>query len=241
MKSFGLNAAALGGTLLLGALVAPASAQELLTNANLDATSVSSQVLATPTNWVVDASRVIAGPFNDGASSEPWCNVFDPGGFGLFFKPFTGGPVNGNVTVKFSQTVAGSPGLPYTLRGWAGAEPNYVGLSDPAVQSLMELEFLDAGNNLISAVTLDLRAAGLGVGAPTPPATGFAYHEFSVAGISPVGTASVRASVSMVDAYANPLGGGQAFVVDAFSLTVPEPASLGLAAIAGLALLPRRR
>lgn len=240
-RHLGLSSAVAGGTLALGALVAPVQAQNLLTNGNLDATSVSSQVLATPTGWDIVASRAITGAFNDGASSEPWNNVFDPGGFGLFFKPFTGNLVDGPVSVTFTQTVPASPGLPYTLTGWAGAEPNYIGLSDPTVQSVFTIEFLNGANTVIGTQTLDLRAAGLGVGAPTPPAAGFAYHPFSLTGIAPAGTASVRAGASMLGAYGNPAGGGQAFVVDAFSLVVPEPASLSLAAIGGLALLARRR
>src|SRR4051794_14023486 len=61
-----------------------------LVNGLLDATSVSSQVLATPTGWVVDAFKTVSGPFNDGASSEDFANVEAPGGKGLFFKPFQG-------------------------------------------------------------------------------------------------------------------------------------------------------
>lgn len=241
LRQFALSTAVVGGVMGLGVMVAPVEAQNLLSNGNLDATSVSSQVLATPTGWTVDASRVISGTFNDGASSEPWCNVFDPGGFGLFFKPFTGNAVDGNVSVTLSQTVAGSPGLPYTMSGWAGAEANYIGMSDPNVDSLFALEFLDAGNNVIGGATLDLVAAGLGVAPPTPPATGFNYKPFSISAVAPAGTSSVRVSASMLGAYGNPLGGGQAFVVDSFSLVVPEPASIGLAAIGGLSLLRRRR
>lgn len=240
-RQFGLKAAALGSALALSALVAPVQAQNLLTNGNLDATSVSSQVLATPTGWDVSASRDITGAFNDGASSEGFANVLDPGGQGLFFKPFQGNAVDGNISVRLSQTVAGSPGLPYTLTGWAGAGASYIGLTDPNVQSLFTIDFLDSGNNVISSSTLDLKAAGLGVGPAQPPATGFAYKQFTVSALAPLGTASVRASASMLGAYGNPAGGDQAFVVDAFTLVVPEPASLGLAGIAGLALLARRR
>jgi hypothetical protein len=50
----------------------------------------------------------------------------------------------------------------------------------------------------------------------------------------------------MIGATANPLGGGQAFVVDDFELTddaatVPEPVSGALLGIGALALAVRRR
>jgi hypothetical protein len=228
-------------------------AQELLTNSDLDLISVSSQVLATPNNWDVVANRAITGAFNDGASSEPWAgpaptpvttNGFNNpppfnanGDYGLFFKPFTGNTANGDVTVTFTQLVAGTPGLPYTLKGWAGAEPNYIGLTDPTVGSLFRIEFLDAAANPISSVSLDLVANMLGV----PNGQPFSYRQFSLTGVAPAGTVFVRAGAAMIDAYANPAGGGQAFVVDDFSLTVPEPASLGLLCVSGLTLLARRR
>ena len=93
----------------------------------------------------------------------------------------------------------------------------------------------DAGSNVLSTSALDLVAAGLG-SAPGQP---FGYAPYSVSGVAPAGTTAVRARVSMIDAFGNPAGGGQAFVVDDFSL-VPEPASVGLLA-AGLAILAFRR
>jgi hypothetical protein len=75
----------------------------ILSNANLDQTSVSSQNRATPTGWVVDASKTLTGEFFDGASSETFCNVADEGGFGLFFKPFQGSDSGDYITVHFYQ------------------------------------------------------------------------------------------------------------------------------------------
>src|SRR5262249_24587882 len=134
------------------------------------------------------------------------------------------------------------PGLSYTLTGWAGAEANYIGLSDPTVKSEFHLQFLNGAAVVIGNTTLDLVAAGLGTGAPTPPAGGFSYHPFSLSGIAPPGTVSVRALATMIDAYNNPLGGGQAFVVDYFTL-VPEPSVISLAVLgmAGVLVFRRRR
>ncbi|HRT10069.1 MAG TPA: hypothetical protein P5233_16930, partial [Candidatus Paceibacterota bacterium] len=66
-----------------------ASADELI-NGKLDIIAVGPQNNATPTGWTVEATKVISGTHYDGCSSEPWCNVLDIGGYGLFFKPFQG-------------------------------------------------------------------------------------------------------------------------------------------------------
>lgn len=233
-----LKAALLGGAFALLLCVTTAQAQpNLLTNGTLDTTAVSTQVLATPTDWTVVSFRSISGPFTDGASSEPWCNVAAAGGFGLFFKPFTGNVTDGDVTTILTQTVPGTPGQIYYFRGWAGAEPGYVGLSDPTVGSLFTMEFLDAGSSPISTSTLDLRAAGLGT-IPNPNFGNFRYDLYGLSAVAPAGTASIRVSAQMVDAYGGT--GAQAFVVDNFSLAVPEPASLGLLSLGALALLRRR-
>lgn len=242
LKPHCFSIALLGGLLALALCVGSAQAQELLTNNLLDATSVSTQVLATPTSWTATANKTISGPFNDGMSSEGFANVLGPGGMGLFFKPFQGNLATGDkISASLTQSVPGTPGQFYKLTGWAGAGAGYIGLVDPTVHSEFHMDFLNSSSTKIGGTTLDLRAAGLGVGAPTPPASGFGYHNFSLTGTAPAGTAFVQVGAFMTDAYGNPAGGDQAFVVDAFSLTIPEPGSIGLASLAGLALLARRR
>lgn len=224
---------------LLASATCPANAA--LSNGNLDNVAVGPQVLPTPVGWGVNAFRSATGAFNDGASSEQFANVLDPNGYGLFFKPFQGVPTN-KITVDLYQNNPGVAGANYTLTGWAGAEANYIGLSDPTVKSYFHLTFLDSSSNILSNVTLDLVLAGLGLGSPTPPATGFNYHPFSLSAVAPVGTVTVQAGAEMINAYGNPAGGGQAFVVDAFTL-VPEPSAITLLAlgIAGSLVLRRRR
>ncbi len=227
---------------LLALGLADAQAQ-LLTNGSLDATSISSQVLATPTGWTVAASRSISGVFNDAASSEGFAgdpaNTVDTGAgdMGLFFKPFSGNDTDGDVTVHFTQDNAGTAGKTYRLTAYAGAEANYSGLIPGSrTKSELAVEFLDAASSVIGGTTLDLRAAGLG-----STGTGLHYAQYSVSDTAPAGTASVRARASMIDAFGNPAGGGQAYVVDDFSLAVvPEPSTLALAAL-GLAAMIRRR
>jgi hypothetical protein len=243
LKHFGFRISLLAAAFGVMAWVGSARAQNLLANPDLDIASISTQVLPTPTGWVATASRSVTGPFNDGMSSESFANVLQPNGLGLFFKPFQGDTTgtNGKLTASLYQDNPATAGLPYTLKGWAGAGPGYVGLSDPTVKSEFHIDFLNAASIVIGGATLDLRAAGLGSGAPTPPATGFGYHMYSLSALAPAGTTTVRSRVQMTDAYANPNGGDQAFVVDSFSLTVPEPASLSVIGLAGLSLLARRR
>ena len=121
---------------------------------------------------------------------------------------------------------------------WAGAGAGYVGLADPTVSSTFSITFLDIGSSTISTATLNLMPQ-----LAVPNGNPFNYKQYTLRALAPAGTASVRVAATMGNAYANPTGGDQAFVVDAFSLTaaVPEPASIGTLGLAGLALLARRR
>jgi hypothetical protein len=229
-------------------------------NGNLDRTQATEIVpgffLPKPQVWQNVGVRAITGPYEDEMSSEPWAgpaptpvttdgnlNPPHPDGCGgpdcaVFFKAFSGNATDGAATGHLYQDHPGTPGLLYTFTGWAGAEPNFLGGAQFAI------EFLDAADAIIGSSTLDLLAAGLLVDNGEP----FDYKEYTVSGVAPAGTTTVRARASMIDGMANPAGGGQAFVVDDFTLaatdrTVPEPATIALVVlgIAGLARIRRRR
>jgi hypothetical protein len=219
----------------LGTSVANAA----LVNGNLDLTSVSGQTLATPSSWIASASRAVSGPFSDGLSSETFANVLDPGGFGVFFKPFQGTTTD-KITASLYQDNPATPGLTYTLTGWAGAGAGYIGLTDPTVGSQFHLQFLNAANTVIGDTTLNLVVNGQHVLGSPNGGNPFGYFDYTLSATAPAGTTSVRALATMVNAYGNPAGGDQAFVVDAFTLAVPEPSAISLA-ILGLAGLLKFR
>jgi len=195
-------------------------ANELL-NANLDVTEISSQLNATPTGWVVDASQVVSGQDFDGCSSETFCNVQDTGGSGLFFKPFSGA-VGDEVTVLFYQDNPATPNTKYTLSGYAAAEANYCGFfttNSPLPRTRFFVEFLDAGGNGLVTNNYNLVANFLPNTGPGSM-TLFTTAQYT----APANTATVRAGVSMENAYGTT--GQQGFFVDAFDLeSVPPPGS----------------
>lgn len=226
----------------------------LLTNGNLDRVYnqeiVPGFFLPKPDIWVNEGNRAIGGPYEDEMSSEPWAGpaptpVTNDGfnvttgqptpnepDWGVFFKPFSGGGANGAATGHLYQTVAGTPGLTYTFTGWAGAESNAM-MQD----AVFALEFRNAAGGVISTSTLSLLPT-LFVDNGQP----FDYKFYTLSGLAPAGTAFVRARVSMIGATNNPAGGGQAFVVDDFTMTaVPEPATIAVLGLGAAALLRRRR
>jgi hypothetical protein len=148
----------------------------------------------------------------------------------VFFKPFSGGGANGLATGHLYQDNPATPGLSYTLTGWAGAEANAL-----MADAVFAVEFFDGGGGALGGTVLSLMPT-LFVDNGQP----FDYKQYSVTAVAPPGAASVRARASMIDAQNNPLGGGQAFVVDDFML-VPEPTTLALAGLGLAAFVALRR
>jgi hypothetical protein len=239
-------------TLALGLMAAMAHSQpNVLVNGDLDRTY--NQVifpgleLPKPATWINVGNRSITGPYEDELSSENWAGPaptpvtrngfnettghFNRQDWGVFFKPFSGNPVDGAATGHLYQDVPALTGWIYTLTGWAGAEANFM-----AADAQFAIDWIGAGGGVMGSVVLSLMPT-----LTVPNAQPFNYKQYTVTGIAPVGATHVRARISMIDGMPNPAGGGQAFVVDDFVMTaVPEPgtiAALGLGAL----LLARRR
>ncbi len=204
--------------------VSVASANDLY-NPDLDiigAVGANGQVNPGPDGWVINATETLSGTFGDGADSETFCNVQQPGGSGLFFKPFQGS-TNANpaldnyLNVLFYQDNPSSPGTVCTLSGYAACEANYCGLSNgsPTITAFF-VEFLDAGGNPIVTNLYNLLANGM----PTSGAGSMA--QLTTPGFTaPTNTATVRAGALMLNAFTT--SGSQSFFVDAFDLESVAP------------------
>ena len=228
------------------------AAANLLVNGNLDKCDATEIVpgffLPKPRNWVNVGTRTISGPYEDEMSSEPWAgpaptpvtsdgDAAPPDGVGVgndggvFFKAFSGNSTNGAATGHLYQDVPGTPGTTYRMTGWAGAEANLL-----VADAQFAIEFLNAGGSVIGGTTLSLL--------PTlfvPNGQPFNYKQYTLSSLAPDGTVSVRARASFIDGLTNPAGGGQAFVVDDFTLdAVPEPGTATLGLAGSLCLLLRR-
>lgn len=204
----------------------------LLTNAEIDSPGGGPIV----DGWSLEFSRTIpAGPVTDLFTLEPWADR-NADGFGGFFKQFQGDlGTSDYVTAHVYQDVVGTAGTEYVYNGYARAEENYSGLATGPTQTVFAIEFdddNDFSNGSLSVVETDLVTAGLDND----------FELYSVSGIAPIGTTIVRVRASMIDAYGTT--GGQAFIVDEFSLTavtVPEPTTVALLAFGSLAATFVRR
>ena len=238
------------GTLLATSEIAGAN---LLVNGNLDKCDATEIVpgffLPKPRNWINVGTRTITGPFEDEMSSESWAgpaptpvttcgDAGAPDGVGVgndgavFFKAFSGNVTNGAATGHLYQDVPGTAGTTYRMTGWAGAEANLF-----VTDAQFAIEFLNGAGAVIGGTTLSL-LPNLFV----PNGQAFNYKQYTLSSLAPVGTVSVRARASFIDGLTNPAGGGQAFVVDDFTLdAVPEPGAAMLGLAGSLCVLRRTR
>ncbi len=203
----------------------------LLSNPDLDnLTGLPDTDGSIPVGWSVLAYKTISNPggdFNDGEVSEPWCNYLQSGGYGIFFKPFSGTTnfgVYDLLSVYLYQDNPTGPGAQCTLSGWANAQVNFCGYLSlfptpagaPPAQALLVVEFLDNGGNVLSSNALDLVTAGL---PNTGPGVGsvFATSQYT----APAGTVTVRSGVYMINTYGTT--GNQSFFADSLDLEVVYP------------------
>ena len=233
-----------------------AQAQNLLGNPSLDANpdpNVSPWTLTeSATGTALPAGNNVAELVDFGiADGAGMGGSRHSGPLGLWLREFEGlffpgafpnmTPTNAILT----QTVPGTAGLMYQFRGWARWEQNYSGgvttlaagapggARPSPTNTYLELAFLNAGSSVIGTPTqLNLRSVVTNGG---PWAQGF------VAAVAPAGTASVRVTAAALDMVPNVDPGQSAFFDDFNRSVIPEPSSLGLAGIAVMALLRRRK
>lgn len=186
----------------------------------------------------------------------------------VWFEPYNGTEANQETNyAHLTQTVPGTPGLKYTMTGYAlfedyfpggvtnlNAEVSGVPTGAPfndgplsPTDTYFALEFLDSGGNVLAgSIEKELRADG------QPSNTTWMQH--TLVAVAPVGTANVRVRASMINGIYNPLPSPQvfqmSFFVESFSLTavpgpgagasVPEPGSITLVLLSGIAMAFRR-
>jgi hypothetical protein len=227
------------------------SAANLLLNANLDDPGNHEVDLAT--SWTLQEFKTTTGPgdtatFASFANHTPNPNAPNPDPdttrVGVWYKNFTGTGTN-LATAHLYQDVPGTPGLKYVLTGWSRFETFYAGgfnqtpsidpitgefvLMPSPTKSIFAIDFLGAGDAVISSVEWDLHDQGGQI-------NNGQWVQHMVMGIAPPGTVEVRARSSAIDMIAT-FGAQSAFADDFVLEGIPEPASMVLGAIAALACI----
>jgi len=209
-------------------------------------------------------------PVMDLAQPSNFSHLLFEGDWQLWFEPYNGTEAEHEDNfAHLTQTVPGTPGMKYTMTGWALFEDYFPGgvtnlnaetagtptgapFDDGRVSptdTFFGLDFLDAGGNVLAFVEKELKADG------QPSNTMWTQH--TLMAVAPAGTVNVRVRATMLDGVFNPLPEPQifqqSFFVDAFSLmaapgsglgtgVVPEPSTwlLGLAAFSASTTLRNR-
>jgi len=136
------------------------------------------------------------------------------------------------------EDFAASPGEVFTLSGWVYT-PNAL-VTNSNDFAILQMSFFSGSPPSNYATGTNLATDGVNIGDPIGggaiPLPQGVWTYASVTGTAPAGTNSMGAYILNIDADSN-----ADFYFDDMSLTVPEPASLGVLAIGSLAFLRRRR
>jgi hypothetical protein len=161
-------------------------------------------------------------------SINPNGNHTTGGQLGLWLKPFVNttqfDPDIPTVDGALVQTVAGTPGATYDFSAWTVWENGYGGgFANSGALTFLRMEFLDgsAVPNVLGTQTLDLYAAGMRNDTDTELSQAD-WRQFSLNGVAPAGTISVRVSVGgqgMFNSSLNP----QSLFFDDMSLNQTLP------------------
>jgi hypothetical protein len=151
------------------------------------------------------------------------------------------------------QDVSGTPGMEYTMTGWAlfenyfpggvvnlndgtGAMPGTAPFNDGPVSptdTFFALEFLDSNGDVLPGSITDYEL--MANGQPVNPGGNPIWMQHTLVAVAPSGTVEVRVRASMINGILNPLPDPQSFeqsfFVDDFSLTAATPGNGGLAIV----------
>ncbi len=176
------------------------------------------------------------------------------GDWHMWFQPYNSNRTENaeaiaNNFAHLTQTVFGTPGLEYTMTGYALfenyfpggvtnlnlANPDGTGTGAPfddgplsPTDTFFALEFLDSGGTVLpGSVVKELKADG--------QTSDTIWRQHTLVGIAPAGTTKVRVRASMINGVENPLPCPQcfqmSFFVDDFHLTAELPAGSGATAV----------
>jgi hypothetical protein len=186
---------------------ASAPSAEILTNADLN--TLPSSIVE---GWTLTTTP---SPTTGQFQTSTFANHTPGGATGLWLRPFlTADPV-GEAFIE--QIVEAEPGGDYTLSAFSKWEVNYTGAQASApTQTLIELAFLDASEAVIGTpVSVELRGAG--------QVADNMWRQFSVNGVAPAGTVSVRAKAGAKMMFNNAaIPGSQSAFFDDLSLMLAD-------------------
>lgn len=237
-----------------------AQAQNLLTNPSLEFPGITGGGDDSfPAGWEINESlptlnsESLAEPAFFGHRDYTGDGGNGEGRFWMYwFKPYIGTQqMQPDNFAHIFQDVAGTPGMRYTMTGYAAFEMFYPGAVDklnlntePATNgapfddgldsptdTYFALEFLNStGDVLAGSVEIELKANGQ-TGGTMDNWTDADWRQHTLSAVAPAGTVEVRVRASMIDAVGNPsLPNPQVFnmsaFVDAFSLTAEAVAGI---------------
>jgi hypothetical protein len=145
-----------------------------------------------------------------------------------------------NLTAQLAFQVGSTPGTGYNAVTLVNQASDTKSQDTGDLYSYLEVEFQNAGGTRVGSIDYTLIPAGSITAAPVGQSTPFATY--TVTGVAPAGATQALVEIGWDNGgLDNNTGGQSAFATDVSFGVVPEPASLSLISMGGVALLARRR